>query len=143
MEGELDDIIEKMKNLFLPRECVQNGQVILRGDAFHYLKNVRRVKHGDTLWAVVDNRRYHLTVSSVNWDEIRCSIECEREVKTSDLISIKVYQGLLKGSKMDRVVARLAELGVDNFVPVMTERSVPPTSSVNRMVRQGSPKFAK
>jgi 16S rRNA (uracil1498-N3)-methyltransferase len=124
-----------MRNLFLPPDCVRNGYVILAGDALHYLKNVRRVQRGDTLWAVIGKRRYHLVVSSVARDEIRCSIESEREVKPSDLVSITVYQGLLKGSKMDRVVAQLAELGVRAFVPIITERSVPSMSSDNRMDR--------
>ena len=135
MRGERDVIIEHMRNLFLPQDCVRNGHVILQGDTLHYLKNVRRVRRGDSLQAVIGKRRYQLVVSSVSSDEIRCSIESERQVKPSDLPSITVYQGLLKGSKMDRVVARLAELGVYSFVPVITERSVPSTSSGNRMER--------
>jgi 16S rRNA (uracil1498-N3)-methyltransferase len=126
---------KEMRNLFLPPDCVRNGHVILTGDSLHYLKNVRRVQRGDTLWAVIGERRYHLVVSSVARDEILCSIESEREVQPSDLVSITVYQGLLKGSKMDRVVARLAELGVRAFVPMITERSVPSASSDSRMER--------
>ena len=135
MRGVRDDIIEHMRNLFLPQNCVRNGHVIIKGDRLHYLKNVRRVRSGDSLQAVIGKKRYHLLVLSVNSGEIMCRIEGEREAKPSDLPSITVYQGLLKGSKMDRVVARVAELGVHSFVPVITERSVPYNSSSNRIER--------
>ena len=135
MGGERDDIIESMRNLFLPQGCVRNGQVILQGDTLHYLKNVRRLRPGDSLQGVMGKRHYQLVVLSVSSEEILCSIEDEREVHSSDLPPITVYQGLLKGSKMDRVVARISELGVHSFVPLITERSVPSRSSANRMER--------
>ena len=135
MRGVRDDIIGHMRNLFLPQDCLKDGNVSLRGDTLHYLKNVRRVRTGDSLQAVIGKKRYVLLVQSVSSEEMLCSIEGEREVVLSDLPSITVYQGLLKGSKMDRVVARLAELGVQRFVPVITGRSIPSSSSSNRIER--------
>jgi 16S rRNA (uracil1498-N3)-methyltransferase len=124
-----------MRNLFLPLNCIINGHVLIRGDNVHYLKNVRRIRTGDSLQAVIGKHHYRLVVLAVSGHEIRCSIEDERETKPSDLPSITVYQGLLKGRKMDSVVTRLAELGVQSFVPVITERSVPSVSGSSRMER--------
>ena len=124
-----------MRNLFLSQDCIKDGYVSLRGDRLHYLKNVRRVKPGDNLQAVIGNKHLTLMVESVGSTELRCRIEQEREIHPSEHASITVYQGLLKGSKMDRVVSRLAELGVFRFVPVITERSVPSSVSRNRIER--------
>ena len=124
-----------MKNLFLTTDCIRNGTVIISGEQLHYLKNVRRVGVGDHLSAVIGHRRYQLKVSSVARNAITCNIEDERSVQPADLASISVYQGLLKGRKMDRVVASLAELGVYAFVPLITERSVPSDSGPNRIER--------
>jgi 16S rRNA (uracil1498-N3)-methyltransferase len=93
------------------------------------------VKPGDSLTAVIEKRWYSLLVLSVSSEEIRCRIEDARDVRSSDLPGITVYQGLLKGSKMDSIVSRLAELGVQRFVPMLTERSVPVMSSSNRIER--------
>ena len=135
MRGVRDDIIGHMRNLFLPQDCLKDGTVTLLGDTLHYLKNVRRVRTGDSLQAVIGKKRYVLMVLSVSSEEILCSIASEREVESPDLPSITVYQGLLKGSKMDSVVARLAELNVQRFVPLITERSIPSSSSSNRIER--------
>jgi 16S rRNA (uracil1498-N3)-methyltransferase len=132
---ERDDIIEAMRNLFLSQDCIKDGYVSLKGDRLHYLKHVRRVKPGDKLQAVIGNRCYSLLVESVGSTQLLCSIEHERAIRPSDHASITVYQGLLKGSKMDKVVSRLAELGVLHFVPVITERSVPSSVSSNRIER--------
>jgi 16S rRNA (uracil1498-N3)-methyltransferase len=124
-----------MKNLFLSTDCIRNGTVILSGKHLHYLKNVRRVRTGDLLSAVIGHTRYQLKVLSIARNAITCSIEGDARVRPADLPSISVYQGLLKGRKMDRVIASLAELGVYAFVPLITERSVPSESGPNRIER--------
>jgi len=124
-----------VRNLFLPEESLQGCQVIVRGDAFHYLKHVRRIQRGDNLHAVIGERRYDLSVASVDRDRIICEIEKQRAARVEGGVCIRVYQGLLKQRKMDIVVTKLAELGVEALVPLITERTVPPGSSEARVER--------
>jgi 16S rRNA (uracil1498-N3)-methyltransferase len=126
---------KEMKNLFLPDTSVQGGKVIIEGDAFHHLKHVRRVRGGEALHAVVGRCRYDLTVSAVERTRIVCSIEAKRGVKADSGVPIRVYQGLLKQRKMDTVAVKLAELGVAELIPVLTERTVPPGSGAGRVER--------
>jgi 16S rRNA (uracil1498-N3)-methyltransferase len=46
-----------------------------------------------------------------------------------------VYQGLLKVRKMDFVVAKLSEMGVNSLYPLITQRTVPRDIGENRIHR--------
>jgi len=127
--------MKEMKNLFLPDASVQGGKVVIEGDAFHYLKHVRRVRSGEKLHAVVGRSRYELIVSAVERTRIVCSIQTQRGIKADGGVPIRVYQGLLKQRKMDTVAAKLAELGVEELIPVLTERTIPPGSGEGRVER--------
>jgi 16S rRNA (uracil1498-N3)-methyltransferase len=127
--------IVDVKNLFLPESCVQNGTVIITDDALHYLKNVRRLRKGETFHAVIGTRRCELIVSAVERARIVCAIGEKRGVRTEGAVPIRAYQGLLKQRKMDMVAVKLAELGVEVLVPLLTDRTVPPGSGEGRLER--------
>ena len=124
-----------MKNIFLDSDSLAGGCVIVKGDDYHYLRNVRRIEAGDLFHAVISSRRYTLMVSRMEEGRIVCSIKDERGIRPVTEIGLYVYQGLLKGKKMDLLTARLSELGVLNLVPLLTERSVPPAAGESRVQR--------
>jgi 16S rRNA (uracil1498-N3)-methyltransferase len=124
-----------VKNLFLPETCLQGGKVIITGDTLHYLKYVRRVRRGEALHAVIGTRRCELVVSAVERARIVCAVGEERGVRIESAVPIRVYQGLLKQRKMDLVAVKLAELGVEALVPLLTDRTVPPGSGEGRLER--------
>jgi 16S rRNA (uracil1498-N3)-methyltransferase len=114
-----------MKNLFLDGECLQGSKIVIDGDRYHYLKNVRRLREGGSLEAIIGDKRYSLVVSSISKGRIICEIVNQRNIRKGKQISICVYQGLLKSTKMDFVVSKLSELGVAEFFPLKTQRAVP------------------
>jgi 16S rRNA (uracil1498-N3)-methyltransferase len=114
-----------MKNLFLDNECLQGSKVVINGDRYHYLKNVRRLREGSGLQAIIGDKRYSLVVSSISKGRIICEIVNQRNIRRGEQMSICVYQGLLKSTKMDFVVSKLSELGVEGFFPLKTQRAVP------------------
>jgi 16S rRNA (uracil1498-N3)-methyltransferase len=61
-------------------------------------------------------------------DELRQNLA---EPKTA----LTLYQGLLKGSKLELVLQKCTEVGVSRFVPVVTARAVPEAPSVSRQER--------
>jgi 16S rRNA (uracil1498-N3)-methyltransferase len=124
-----------MKHLFLPERCLQGGVAVITGDALHYLKHVRRMHQGQSLQAVIGNRRYTLIISAVEKERIICAVEKDREVQGHGLAAITVFQGLLKQRKMDLVVGKLAELGVETLVPLVTARTVPQERSQGKQER--------
>ena len=113
-----------MKNLFLDSSCLKCGRVIVEGDYCHYLKNVRRIRSGDVVRAIIGGKRYTLRAAGIEQKAVAFDIVEIRKALAEGYVPIRVYQGLLRTSKMDLVVAKLSELTVEELVPLGAERSV-------------------
>jgi 16S rRNA (uracil1498-N3)-methyltransferase len=110
--------------IFLPSVRVTDNKISITDEKAHYLLSVLRCRKGDNLiifdgsgtcfMAVIRESRKREAVA-----EILESFSCHLE---SPLYSILV-QGILKGEKMDMVIRKTIELGVNEIVPVVTERS--------------------
>jgi 16S rRNA (uracil1498-N3)-methyltransferase len=114
-----------MKNIFLDLNCLQGDKVIISDENYHYLKNVRRIRKGNTLDAVIGDGKYQLVVSNIGKKNLECDIVVGRNIISENIVRIQVFQGLLKAKKMDFVVSKLSELGVEALFPLNTSRSVP------------------
>jgi 16S rRNA (uracil1498-N3)-methyltransferase len=113
-----------MKNIFLDPNCLSGDKVIITDENYHYLKNVRRIKEGNTLDAVIGDGKYHLIVTRLNNKSLECDIVTGRKLRSENTVHIQVFQGLLKAKKMDLVVSKLSELGVETLYPLHTSRTV-------------------
>jgi 16S rRNA (uracil1498-N3)-methyltransferase len=113
-----------MRNLVLNPDCVKKNRVVVDGDLYHYLKDVRRIREGNRIDAMIGERHYSLVVSSIQKSKIVFGIDHERDIRNRRN-HISVYQGLLKSKKMDLVVSKLGEIGVGDFFPLKTQRSLP------------------
>ena len=111
---------------FFPKEADIDGRICsLRGDDFHHLVHVRRVKVGDRL-------SMKLPDGSVARGRV---LEVSREMVIAEIIDkydgcrtpVPVTLGLavLKGKKMDLAIQKSVEVGVSRIVPLLTERTVP------------------
>ncbi|MFQ7585859.1 MAG: RsmE family RNA methyltransferase, partial [[Clostridium] symbiosum] len=52
-----------------------------------------------------------------------CTAEKRRQKKRESELKIKVYQGLPKGPKMEIILQKLTEVGVDEIILVQTKRT--------------------
>lgn len=113
-----------MVRIFLPSVRATDARISISGEKAHYLLTVLRCRKGDNLiifdgsgtffTAVITEARKQEVIV-----EILESSPCHLE---SPLYSILV-QGILKGEKMDMVIQKTTELGVNEIVPAVTERS--------------------
>jgi 16S rRNA (uracil1498-N3)-methyltransferase len=104
---------------------VRNGRVKIEGNDLKHLKKVLRLGPGDSI-NVFDGsgKEYEARLLSVEktcaFAEITASVQAETEPD----IRLTLYQGLLKGEKMDLIIQKGVELGVSRVVPVITDRTV-------------------
>ena len=91
-------------------------------DSFH-ASRVLRLKEGDAI-ELADAGGHIYTASVTNVDrrvEVRTGGELETTAAT---VALTVAQSIPGGSKMDLIVEKLSELGVDRLVPLFTQNSV-------------------
>lgn len=84
-----------------------------------------RLGRGDFI-AVLDNsgREFLVQLESLEREEVVGRIEEVRQAGGEPGARITLYQGLLKGDKLEMVLQKGTELGVAGFVPVLCQRCV-------------------
>lgn len=115
-----------MRRFFIPPEQVAQGEVLLGREDAHHLRSVLRLGAGDTV-VVFDGTGAEYKARVISTDQGRVSLELsERRMDVGESpLAIALAQGYLKDKKMDELVRRLTELGVQHYIPFMARRSVP------------------
>lgn len=113
-----------MPRIFLPYSELQNKIVAISGEKARYISSVLRCVSGDII-NITDDKgsSYSAIIISSTKKEIRAEITGKQVIDTESPVDITLLQGLLKGEKMDFVIQKSVELGVNRIIPVITERS--------------------
>lgn len=113
-----------MRRFFVDKEMLQNTEVLLDGELEHYLRDVLRLKN-DSLIELSDGENELCVVRLCDFSQgIRGEI-IERQVFfAANKVEIYLYQGLPKGDKLDFIVQKCTELGINGITPVEMPRSV-------------------
>lgn len=114
-----------MPRIFLPGASAETGRITVRGEKAHYLSSVLRCRNGERIF--VSNAQgilYITEIIRISQKSVTLAIMdiSDDSVRESPL-RITLFQGVLKGAKMDLVIQKATELGVRRIVPLITERS--------------------
>lgn len=103
--------------------AVDGDRAVLDGDDAHHLATVLRARPGDPV-SLADGtgRRYATRVRRVDGGRVQLAVEAVT-VEPPPRPSLTIVHALPKGRKLDEVVQRLSEVGVDRLVPVTSARS--------------------
>lgn len=98
-------------------------QFILNEEDIYHIKTVMRMNQYDKIQVVYDSKVYLCCLENVNTN-IQIRIEKELEVRENKMPKITLLVPLLKEQKMDLILQKATELGVDRIIPIETERSI-------------------
>ncbi|WP_304509314.1 16S rRNA (uracil(1498)-N(3))-methyltransferase [Anaerotignum sp.] len=113
-----------MPKFFVEAYQIQNNLIHMTGEDAKHIKTVLRSREGEEI-TVCDGMGtdYFCRISALDEGvtaEIIRSQPCQSEPKTR----ITLYQGLPKADKMELIIQKCVELGVDRIVAVSTERCI-------------------
>ena len=100
----------------------EDNTLILDNSDLHHIKNVMRNKVGDLIECVYDVTLYICKVEDLNSNKV--TIVEEKEENNELNLDITIAIGLVKEQKMDLILQKLTELGVNRIIPVKMERSI-------------------
>lgn len=112
-------------NFFVEQEQIKNQKLYINGMDVNHIKNVLRYKE-DTILNVVcktTNINYRVKIEKFLENEIECEI-LEKLESTKSKVRIDIYQGLPKADKMELIIQKCSELGVNKIIPVAMKRCV-------------------
>ncbi len=115
-----------MPKFFVNSEQVNNGEIIIKGEDVNHIKNVLRMKVDD-VFHVCDNTQsinYKVKIDTFETDTIICKIieQCENQAESN--VKVHIYQGLPKADKMELIIQKSVELGVEKITPIEMKRCV-------------------
>ena len=113
-----------MYNFFFVENQKLNNKYVITGTDFNHIKNVLRMGVGDTFLVSDDGISNLCEIESFESDSVIAKIIEENYNDTSLPISIYLFQGLPKGDKMELIIQKTVELGVECIVPVEMSRCV-------------------
>ena len=116
-----------MDRFFTPKENInlEQNTCIIEGEDVKHISKVLRCKENDKLEVCdMDNNEYICKIKEINKDNVLLDIIEKVNIKRESNLKVKLYQGMPKGTKMELILQKLTEVGVDEIVLVQTKRSV-------------------
>ena len=110
-----------MQRYFVEKE--DNGIFTLSNDDSYHVIKVMRMKIGDRV-EIVSNRKEYITEIISMDSNVRCKIFSVNEEKVSIIPKVTVAQALVKEQKMDYILQKGTELGLDQILVYQAERSI-------------------
>jgi 16S rRNA (uracil1498-N3)-methyltransferase len=106
-------------------EDLRNGRIIITGEDVKHIAGVLRARTGETL-VLCDGAGtdYDAVIEEISKEKVITRITAARVNQTEPPLDITLLQGIPKGDKMDLIIQKCVELGVNRFIPVTTARSV-------------------
>lgn len=113
-----------MFNFFAKENQRQNDRYLISGTDFNHIKNVLRMVVGDSFLVSENGISNLCEIENFESDFVVAKIIEENYNDTNLPIKIHLFQGLPKGDKMELVIQKAVELGVESIIPVEMSRCV-------------------
>ncbi len=114
-----------MHHFFVQSENIKEDKVVISGSDVRHITSSLRLSVGDKI-TVADGERnkYFVEIVSMDNKKVIGRIKDEVEKKIEPEARITLVQGVPKSKKMDLIVQKSTELGIDKVIPVETRRTV-------------------
>ena len=112
-----------MHKFFTPKELISENIAKIIGEDVKHIIKVLRIEAGEkVVLNDCQGTEYLAVISSTSKQEVEFEILEKLDVNNESPVKIHLYQGLPKAQKMDLIVQKGTELGISDFIPVITLR---------------------
>lgn len=114
-----------MPRFFVKTEQIKGNKIEIIGEDVKHISNVLRKQIGDKIEICnqEDGQAYKCEIKKIEENKILNEI-IEKLEDEQDKIKVDIYQGLPKADKMELIIQKSVELGVNAIIPVDMKRCV-------------------
>lgn len=112
-----------MHKFFTPKGNIISGSGIITGDDVKHIYKVLRLSEGEKV--ILNDcygKEYLSEISDITKTGVSLKILEELKINNESQVKIDLFQGIPKAAKMDLIVQKGTELGINNIIPVLTKR---------------------
>ena len=114
-----------MHRFFAEPDQIGEKEIVITGADVNHIRNVLRMRADEeVLIADGQGAEYRCKLTDLGENEVRAQILWKLDGNAELASAVTLFQGLPKSDKMDLIVQKCVELGVDRIVPVSTKRAV-------------------
>ena len=115
-----------MSRFFVPRDSVKGGVISVTGEEAHHIADVMRLKVKDKVVTFDGTGKEYIgVIKEVGKKSIVIDVTDTREAPKTLAPRVTLIQAIPKREKIEYLIEKATELGVDSIVPVFTERTIP------------------
>jgi len=124
-----------MRNFYVPPNQISSEKILITGNEKHHIINVLRLSIGDEI-CILDGsgNSYRAVLTEIDSEKVIANV-INSQYTPLPSFHLTLIQGLPKFNKMDFIVQKSVELGVDEIVPVICHRTVPKLSKKSTQKR--------
>ena len=114
-----------LRRFFVEEIAVEDGTCVISGSEARHITRVLRMGRGNRL-ILMDGKgaRFQVLIESVGHQEVKVVLENPMPKPPRSPVRITICQAVLKSRAMDFLVQKISELGVDDFSPFSSKRTV-------------------
>ncbi|MCI2048951.1 MAG: 16S rRNA (uracil(1498)-N(3))-methyltransferase [Lachnospiraceae bacterium] len=115
-----------MLHIFADPSAMQGDLLTVTGPEVNHIRSVLRMKPGEeiSVSSGADTKEYRYGIEEIREDRVLCRLRFVKEADVELPVRVCLFQGLPKADKMEWIVQKTVELGVNEIVPLRCERSV-------------------
>ncbi len=113
-----------MFNFFIEEGNRHNNSYIISGADYNHIKNVLRMRIGDEILVSENNVSNLCRIENFDCESVIVEIIEESFRDTNLPVKIYLFQGLPKSDKLELIIQKSVELGVEGIIPVEMNRCV-------------------
>ena len=129
-----------MPKYFIKNENFLNeNTVIIKHEDVNHIKNVLRKKIDDEIQIcnLENSKNYLCRIEKIANSQIVLKIQNELPSNSESNVDITIFQGLPKAEKMELIIQKSTELGVNSIVPTIMKRCVVKISDNDKIKKLG------
>lgn len=112
-----------MHRFFEIKENLVDSKIYLnKNNSKHF--NVLRIKEDENFEVVIDGIVYMVKPDFISKNEVICGILSQKKGENESNIKINLYQGLPKSDKLELIIQKCVELGINEITPFTSSRTI-------------------
>jgi 16S rRNA (uracil1498-N3)-methyltransferase len=125
--------MEKKIRIFLNENLKEQSEIILNKDQSHYLSSVMRIKAGQkVLFFNGNDGEFYGMINSIDKKKTTIKILSKKR-EITDLPNITLAFCPPKGNKLDFLIQKSTEIGVREFIPIISDHTINRKINVDRL----------
>ena len=115
-----------MQKFFVENRQIENDKIILEGTDVNHIINVLRMKNKDEIQIGNKNslETYIAEIEEIYNDKIIANIIEKLDINNEPKVQVDLYQGLPKFDKMELIIQKTTEIGINKIIPIDMTRCV-------------------